>query len=118
MWAHYFEEHFSTVISRGAVLLNKDFCLFSEGSRFLLVASTETVRRGNMAQSGAHPSRGRLRRRGPRRCTGRAKTQRRSSRSLSRRTSRSTVSTSRPASSRTRQEARHREGEGGCALAV
>lgn len=43
LWAHYFEEHFSTVISQGNNLLNKDFSLFSEGSRFLLIASTKTV---------------------------------------------------------------------------
>lgn len=43
LWSHYFEEHFTTNISQGSNLLNKDFCLFSESSKFLFIASTKAV---------------------------------------------------------------------------
>eukprot|EP00911_Craspedida_sp_UC1_P000033 UC1_evm1s28 len=41
IWSHHFERHFMTIVSHEPAALNKDFCLFSQQSRYLLLASKE-----------------------------------------------------------------------------
>eukprot|EP00051_Salpingoeca_urceolata_P010415 m.127401 g.127401 ORF g.127401 m.127401 type:complete len:603 (+) comp16705_c0_seq1:187-1995(+) len=45
LWSSFFRSHFTTTVAHAPDTLSKDFCLFTEHSRYLLIASTRATPR-------------------------------------------------------------------------